>query len=72
MHKIMFTNVAAEAITAIMTMFLLSSDEICFIWIFEQSTVVDAKVDAIVNFVDVSRATSNVIVFGAAGFVIGS
>ena len=68
----MFTNVAAEAITAIMTMFLLSSDEICFIWIFEQSTVVDAKVDAIVNFVDVSRATSNVIVFGATGFVIGS
>ena len=68
----MFTNVAAEAITAIMTMFLLSSDEICFIWIFEQSTLVDAKVDAIVDFVDVSRATSNVTVFGAAAFVIGS
>ena len=35
----MFINVAAEAITAIMMTFLLFSEEFCFIWIFEQPAV---------------------------------
>ena len=40
----MFINVAAEAITAIMMTSLLFSDEFFFIWIFEQPTVVGLKI----------------------------
>ena len=46
----MFINVAAEAITAITIMFLLSSDEFCFIWIFEQSAFVVIKVVFVTAF----------------------
>ena len=57
----MFIDVAAKAITAVMIMLLLSSDDICFIWIFEQSTLVDAKVVVlwilfVADFVDVAAA----------------
>ena len=62
----MFINVAAEAIPAIMIIFLLPSDEICFIWIFEQSTLVDAKIvvlwiSFVIEFVDVAAAAFVVI-----------
>ena len=62
----MFINVAAEAIPAIMIIFLLPSDEICFTWIFEQSTLVDAKIVVswilfVVDFMDVAAAASVVI-----------
>ena len=51
-HKMMFINVADEAITAIIITFLLSSDEICFTWIFEQSAfVVSLFGVATINFV---------------------
>ena len=65
----MFINVAAEATTAIMIIFLLSSDEVSIIWIFEQSNLVDAKILVLwilflVDFVDVSRATSGVNFIG--------
>ena len=43
-HKMMFINVAAEAITAIAITWLLSSEESCFIWIFEQSVFLVIKV----------------------------
>lgn len=39
-----FNNVAAEAMTAIMMTFLLSSDEFCFLWIFEQSAFAGIKI----------------------------
>lgn len=65
----MFINVAAEATTAIMIIFLLSADEVSFIWIFEQSNLVDAKILVLwilflVDFLDVSRATSGVNFIG--------
>lgn len=40
----MFINVTAEAVTAITITLLLSSDEFCFILIFEQSGFVVTKV----------------------------
>ena len=53
-HKMMFINVADEAITAIIITFLLSSDEICFTWIFEQSAfVVSLFGVATTNFVTI-------------------
>lgn len=61
-HKTMFINVAAEAITAITITFLLSSDEFCFIWIFEQSAFVVLKVVFVPAFFIVS-------LFGVASVV---
>ena len=71
----MFINVAAEATTAIMIIFMLSFDEVSFIWIFEQSNLVDAKILVLwilflVDFIDVSRGTS--VCVAGTNLVIGS
>ena len=63
----MLVNVAADAITAVTIMFLLSSDTFCFILIFEQSAFVVLKIAFVlalfaVVFVNVAGTNFDVVV----------
>ena len=66
-HKMMFINVADEAITAITITFLLSFDEICFTWIFEQSAFVVIKVVFVIIVVVAVVVVSAVVVTDVVG-----